>query len=401
MKQVLLIFLLLLGTNISSQIKINGTVFNENTPLQGAAIYIGSSLIGTTSDKNGEFTLKVESGTYKLIISFLGYESQVYELNTLDYTEPLTFNLKEKKYDLDEITIYNKKKRKRFIQNKSKRTYFLDRFKLELIGRSKIAKKCIIINPEVIQFTYDSNKNILRAFANKPIELEHKLLGYTILYELVEFKITRQTIKYAGYSRYKLLKGNKYKQKRWAKNRLEKFNGSDIHLYKSIINKNYTQEGFILKNFSRFLNPERPSEKEIKIAYKISNSKKNKFSKSRKDSANVVLERSRKPKYLDQVSKTHILIDNIDISLINNKYHINFDQDLSILYIKEAEEENYNPPYEQSSYQKSFVFLNNNPIILNKNGSLFNYLDIYYENYWGFERLGDALPLDYKPSFKK
>ncbi|WP_420793213.1 carboxypeptidase-like regulatory domain-containing protein [Polaribacter ponticola] len=92
--------------------KNNGTVFNENTPLQGAAIYIGSSLIGTTSDKNGEFTLKVESGTYKLIISFLGYESQVYELNTLDYTEPLTFNLKEKKYDLDEITIYNKKREK-------------------------------------------------------------------------------------------------------------------------------------------------------------------------------------------------------------------------------------------------------------------------------------------------
>lgn len=53
------------------------------------------------------------------------------------------------------------------------------------------------------------------------------------------------------------------------KNRLIAYYGSPVHFYKSLINKTIKKEGFIINQFKRVLNTERPTEEEIENARKI------------------------------------------------------------------------------------------------------------------------------------
>ncbi|HNW98590.1 MAG TPA: TonB-dependent receptor [Bacteroidales bacterium] len=81
MRKLLFIFFLLplFGITQSGQKTIiTGTVFdaNDNAPLFNASIVLKNKNIGTASDKNGNFSLPgIETGTYILNVSFLGYQS--------------------------------------------------------------------------------------------------------------------------------------------------------------------------------------------------------------------------------------------------------------------------------------------------------------------------------------
>lgn len=160
MKDCIYIIVLFLSSQISSQITIKGTVLEKSDPLEGAAVYFNNTMLGTTTNSNGEFSIKVKEGQYDLIVSYLGYKKINYTLNTSNYTKPLVFNLKQENSTLDEIilrkTVYNDEWK-----------YNLSTFKKEFIGRTEIAKDCEILNPEVLHFTDNSKKNILTAIAKK------------------------------------------------------------------------------------------------------------------------------------------------------------------------------------------------------------------------------------------
>lgn len=86
---ILKMFLLLLcivGTSVFNQalavvdqspIKVIGVVSDElNTPLPGAAVQVDKSTKGVITDLDGKFEIEVLS-TDKLLISYVGYETQV------------------------------------------------------------------------------------------------------------------------------------------------------------------------------------------------------------------------------------------------------------------------------------------------------------------------------------
>jgi len=80
MKRIYIALLLLVTTITFSQTKgsISGTVFDkefENAPLPFANVFIKGTSIGTTTEFEGTYILKVEPGTYTLVFSFIGYET--------------------------------------------------------------------------------------------------------------------------------------------------------------------------------------------------------------------------------------------------------------------------------------------------------------------------------------
>lgn len=97
MKDCIYIIVLFLSSQISSQITIKGTVLEKSDPLEGAAVYFNNTMLGTTTNSNGEFSIKVKEGQYDLIVSYLGYKKINYTLNTSNYTKPLVFNFKTRK----------------------------------------------------------------------------------------------------------------------------------------------------------------------------------------------------------------------------------------------------------------------------------------------------------------
>ncbi|WP_299012102.1 carboxypeptidase-like regulatory domain-containing protein [uncultured Polaribacter sp.] len=396
------ILLLFLSSFCFSQIIITGKVYEVNSVLQGAAVYLNNTMLGTTTNAKGEFTLPVKKGLYQLVISYLGYEKIIYNLNTSTYKKPLKFVLKETSNTLNEIVV------KKTIYNQEWR-YNLESFKKDFLGTTKFAEDCKIENPKVLHFDFNRKTNLLIAIARKPLIIKNKSLGYEIIYELDEFERSNQTTVYLGYARYKTLKGGQRKQRKWAKNRLTAYNGSYLHFYQSILRNTTYKDGFLVHQFKRLPNPERPTALEIKkaqtlIRLNLANlnfSKKIENPKTKLDSALVISRKARLPKFKDYLYKSKVPIKDI-IERKPNGTYFNFKHNLVLVYTKEKEEmafilRNTFSKLRTPTYQTSTLLPNTMPIKIEKNGMLENPLAVLYEGYWSFEKFANSLPLDYVP----
>ena len=78
-----------------AQITISGTIYERNNTLEGAAVYLNNTMLGTTTNSNGTFSIKVKEGQYDLVISYLGYKKIIYPLNTATYKRAIVFVLEE------------------------------------------------------------------------------------------------------------------------------------------------------------------------------------------------------------------------------------------------------------------------------------------------------------------
>ena len=55
---------------------LKGTIYDDNKPLPFANIFIEGTALGGSSDENGFFEIaNIPVGTYKVIVSFTGYNS--------------------------------------------------------------------------------------------------------------------------------------------------------------------------------------------------------------------------------------------------------------------------------------------------------------------------------------
>ncbi len=405
MRNIFFILLVLFTISSFCQIEIKGTVYEKNTPLENVAIYLNNTMLGTTTNIDGTFSLPIKEGQYELIVSYLGYKKIIYPLNTSTYTKPLVFVLEEDQNILDEIiiqkTVYDEEWH-----------YNLELFKKEFIGLTELSKDCQILNPEVLHFDFNGRENILTAYARKPLQIKNKGLGYLITYELESFIRKKNYVSYLGYSRYKELKGGKRKKKRWQKNRLKAYNGSVIHFFKSVMNNTFTEEGFIVNQFKRVPNPKRPSENTIKKARELIRLNNVKVypqnidqPKNALDSAFIVIKKARLPKFEDYLYKSKLSQNDI-ITQKNGLLYLSFDDNLSIVYTKEKEELAYitrntfsklREPLPQTS---SLIPLKKG-IIVDKNGLLIHPLDVFYEEYWSYEKFANSLPLDYESVLNK
>lgn len=393
----------MLFTTISfSQVEIKGTVYETKGVLEGAAVYFNNTMLGTTTNSKGDFSIKVKEGAYELVVSYLGYKKIIYNLNTATYKKPLVFALEEETDSLDEIII-----KKTVYDDEWK--YNLAAFKREFIGRTKFAANCEILNPEVLHFEFDRKTGILTAFARKPLLIKNKSLGYKITYELEEFILDRQRVIYLGYARYQNLKGSRRKQRKWKENREIAYNGSSLHFYQSLLKNTTYKDGFLVHLFKRLPNPERPSEEDIKKARNfiklnrsnISFSNRNKTPETKLDSAFLTVRKSRLPKFKDHIYKTKAPISDI-ISQKNKATYLDFEHHILVVYTKELEEEAYITrnafSKKREAYpQSSSIISSKIPTPLDQRGILIFPLDVFYEGYWSFEKFANSLPLDYEP----
>ena len=62
--------------------QVSGTIFDEyNEPIIGALITVAGTQIGTVSDVDGRYTITMPNGNRRLVVNFIGYESQQATVN--------------------------------------------------------------------------------------------------------------------------------------------------------------------------------------------------------------------------------------------------------------------------------------------------------------------------------
>ena len=94
--KVLITFLVFFSFLISLKAQVSGLVTDPaGEPLAFASIYVEGTSRGTTSNLNGEYEIQVEPGDRNLVFQYVGYQSEILALETVEgvqtcllYTSP-------------------------------------------------------------------------------------------------------------------------------------------------------------------------------------------------------------------------------------------------------------------------------------------------------------------------
>lgn len=252
MNRFLSITFLFLCFNLSFGQVINGKIVDENdVALYGVSVYFDGTTIGTTTNTEGVFELYVQSiPTANLVISYIGYES-VY-LNAIQL--PINVKLKPNVIALKGVVLepipFTRKE-------------MLEIFREQFLGKTKGGKNCVILNEEVIQFTYESKNFKLTAFAEEKLKIQNNYLGYRVDFELVDFhvlftkrSVSSQNVKssfYAGTTFYNDLSSS---EQLFDKNRANSYSGSTMQFFKNLTTNTWGKKEFVLFEGSFATNPE-------------------------------------------------------------------------------------------------------------------------------------------------
>ena len=399
-RTLLLLTYLLIAPYIFAQVYVAGTIKDMNgNPLEGASVYINNTSIGTTSDMDGAFSLNLPKGRYDLIVSYVGYISVKYPLDTNTYSKRIVFKLAPKVNVLDEVIIQRREK-----MSVDDRKKFVRIFREVFLGTSKLASKCKILNEDTLEFDYDPKTQILEVSANEPLNIENRGLGYTMTYDLVTFEMTNKNITYLGYVKYTELEGSQRRQKRWKENRFKAYRGSHVHFLRSVRKNQVRKEGFMVNIIDRKPNPRVPSKEELAFADKVIKKKKYgrvgylKNSDAEKDylKALAILRRAELDPYIERLIRRNVREYQYTLEY-DGGFYLRFPNFLKVTYLRELPEKAFPRKNGASRYQISMIKLHNEEAPMDETGLLKEPLDVLLLGYWAFEKVGDALPLDYEP----
>jgi hypothetical protein len=379
-----------IGASCFAQSVLDGVVFDQedSKPVSFAMVFLANTSIGTLTDESGKFSLSVPKGRFELVISKLGYQKAVRELNSgISLGQPLTITLYKTELQLDSLEI-KEDRDPRWYQN-------LQIFKNNFLGQSDNSIQTILLNEKQLILDDVTSPGYLKARSNDPLKIFNKNLGYEIDYDLAIFELQsrEKSLLSGGYPLFRPLSiKSKAKQKVIDKNREQAYHGSLMHFLRAVHSNTWVEEGFEVFRLQRVPNPDRPSDQEIAaMAEKIRSGEIVQFD------LKAFSDLSRKPKFIQ------ILDPNpLDFSKISSK---NQEGDLVIqfedyLFVKNTKFQplpsyfvNFKP-----GRQESVIYLPTGKITIQENGNHFPAFDLFLEGYMSWLKIADLLPLDYWPN---
>ena len=220
---------------------ISGKVFDaENKQaLKHVTVFIPNTEARAQTAEDGTFSLKERPwGNTSLVVSMAGYETIFKSVNctTSDDCANLSFFLQPKEIELGEVAI---------TANRSKAWYKRFRtFKKAFLGASSVARKCEIVNPEVIDLRIREDGTLV-ARANDLIEVENQATGYRVFFWLKSFRLKGEELSFAGKPMFEsLVAANEKEASKWEKIRTKTFLGSRQHFLQSLIEGRLENEGY-------------------------------------------------------------------------------------------------------------------------------------------------------------
>lgn len=244
--QYLFVFILTISFTINeAQVfnsSVKGRVIDKQTGEQlfNTNIYLSGTEWGTTSNKNGYYSIKnIIPSEYQIVFSLIGYETKSKIITFKNSSEiELDIELTSKSYELENIIVDSEYPDIWYEDLKLFKKYFL--------GNTKFADKCIIENEIYLDFSR-STSNILTAKISRPLIIYNHALGYKINCELINFKFDsdEKRVKYlitTHFTKLDTLDENVVRE--WNKNRNEAYLGSLQHFLYSLNYNSFLEEGF-------------------------------------------------------------------------------------------------------------------------------------------------------------
>lgn len=225
-----------LAQSNSNKFTISGKVIDAESSkaLNDVNVYIAYSQMGTATNNDGMFIISnIPFGTFNLIISCIGYNSIVVEINLSNYSgKNMQFQLQPKIYVLPTVNIID--------NDADLWRENMNLFTNEFVGTTENADETIIEDPYIVEF--DTNENgELTAKAEEPLVLFNNALGYKITYFLNKFVSNGLTTQFNGFPVFEELTArDDAERNKWKINRRKTYLGSLRHFLKSIC-ENYNK----------------------------------------------------------------------------------------------------------------------------------------------------------------
>lgn len=400
----ILILTLLVFTG-NAQRTIKGRVVNEATgaAIPGSSVFISNSSKGTVTNSEGQFELQdIPPGKHDLVISCIGYETNVYSFSEQQLPLQLKVQLSIRVKELANVTV------EPFLEEGWDKwgKMFMDNF----IGTTENGIHCKIKNTNKIRFRYYKKSNRVTAYADEPVIIENKALGYTIKYQLENFEVSfkEHTTFYLGYPLFedKTKEGKEPKEK-WLRRRTEAFKGSVVHFMQSLYNNKLKEEGFEVRRMTRIPNAEKERVKQIykELAKTIKTSPGGGMVvevSASGDSSTYYQQVMRQKDHIDVYGAGLLTADSLIVQTEGKYKALYFPNYLYITYKGEYEEEAYlrsTMENRKPGFQRSLVMLLNDEFItVDDQGNYYNPQDFFTSWYWGWsEKISNLLPVDYVP----
>lgn len=328
------------------RVELTGTVVDASTraPLHFSNVFLSNTMKGAATDETGYFSIvNVPLGTYELIASMIGYETEVIKIKLTESREYVyQIKLDPKVIEAPSLEVTGRYPRKWKKQ--------LKRFRTLILGDTENAKYCKIINPELLSFEEDKVKDTFIATAEGPLKIDNRALGYQITLHLKQFNLKAESslLHTSGHLLFTVLKPeNEKENKKWKENRLKAYKGSIRHFFVSLVSNNYWNDGFQIRN--------PPLLTKGYTSFKID--------------INALI---------SQGDKTH-------------ERKMFFQDYLEVSY---SEDKLADRRYRKYSWLK---LKRGVPVIINTWGLAYNNDDVTQYGYWAEQRLADELPWDYVP----
>ena len=389
----LVIFLLLSGLSQAAfSQNIVGRIVDASTnePLAFANVYYNNTTIGVQSDIEGKFSIKSMGLQVELVVSYLGYETLIFPITESYADKILVFKLIPKVNEMKAFEV-NSKRGKAWYEN-------LEVFKELAIGTTFFASDCTILNPEVLQFAYDTATFTMRASADEPLQIEHKAFGYKINYELrqYEYNVVDHNFIITGYPFFTFMTGSKQQERRWKNNQLLAYEGSLLHFGHAVRQRKLQEDGFELHWVERMPNPNFRETSQTKSA--LNALKKIPFYQAvRKNNPyQEALYASEVQRFIERVDTNKVDYPDFVVERDSSLF-LHFKNYLQVKYSKSS----YSWAPGQYGPRISLIFLDKPSIELDATGRILEPAAVRVEGFWASQLLGDLLPLDYQPPPKK
>lgn len=381
----------LLSRPAAAQVTLSGTVRDSLTrqPLPFASVFLANTTRGATTDAQGRYTLPgVPAGRYELAATYLGYQLRQRPVVVGSSPVQAEVALLPSAQQLAEVVVRPNPHREADYQR------FLELF----LGTSTRAKQCRVRDPDAVRIDYDAERNVLTASASSPLEIDNLALGYRLTFYDLEFTadFTHQslTVTTLSHLAFRELPGSAARQRRWAASRLVAYQGSYMHFLRSAYANTVSENGFEVQRLRRVPNRRRAMADSIRAALFATRPA---GQASLPDSIWQLLKQPREMQYL----YTPLLPPASYRRATAGRVWLRFPDLLAITYLRAKPDANFHQfslTLTPGREQASVLHLNQQPEAeLTPAGTPTEPLALLTEGYWGFEQMGDLLPLDYAP----
>ncbi len=377
-----------------AQGRITGVVQDSVThePLAFSSVFLANTTLGATTNENGAFTLeRVPKGNYDIVGSYVGYRLSKQSVTvTAGATSPaVTLRLTSSGPQLGEVVVHADSHQE---DNYRK---FIDLF----VGRTAFSKQCRITNAEDVDVDFNDTTKTLTATTDNYVQVENKALGYRLKYFGMHFQYneTSEAVSYEGQTVFEEMKPKDENQRRqWLANRLAAYNGSQTHFLKSVYDNQLKENNFLAQQV-RLVVSLRAARAEAALR-----KKKTPFTAAEVDSLRAWA--ALPP--IAQLNPAARPVDSLRRVAADGRVFLRFSDELQVVYFGESPDPAYTAPMSPIGpaektmpikRQVSRLTLVVPEAELNPNGTLVNPFDVVPGEYWGFQRIGEFLPLDYAP----